>query len=200
MIEFIAHRVNRLEELKVLEKNNGVEIDLRDSLNGLHLSHDPFFSGESFDDYLNNYEHGTMILNIKSERIEPVVLKKISGLGINYFFLDCSFPMIKFLSDSGENNIALRFSEFECMDTIRKMSERVKWVWVDCFTKLPLNKIIYDELKSLKLKICIVSPELQGKDHQIELYAKYMADNNIIPDAICSKVHNKKRWSCYFDF
>ena len=37
-------------------------------------------------------------------------------------------------------NIAIRFSEFEGLDTILNMKGKVKWVWVDCFTKNPLTK------------------------------------------------------------
>ena len=55
-----------------------------------------------------------MILNIKSERIEYKVLNLLQKYNINnYFFLDSSFPMIYQLSEEGEKNIAVRYSEFE---------------------------------------------------------------------------------------
>ena len=65
----------------------------------------------------------------------------------NYFFLDSSFPMINLLSSSGEKKIALRFSEYEGVDTIVNMKNKVNWVWVDCFTEFPLNDKIYQILK-----------------------------------------------------
>ena len=44
--------------------------------------------GEDFEEYLRHYNHGTMILNIKSERIEFNVLKLLKKYGIKkYFFL-----------------------------------------------------------------------------------------------------------------
>lgn len=199
MTEFIAHRVNTVNELQMLDINNGVEIDLRDSINGIHLSHDPFTNGDSFEAYLKKYNHGTMILNIKSERIEHDILCKIKDLSFNYFFLDSSFPMIKLLSDQGEKNIAIRFSELEGMDTIIKMAGKVKWVWVDCFSSFPLSKDIYNQIKNLGYKICIVSPELQQQPKKIEEYANYMKINNITPDAICSKIENRERWSTLFE-
>lgn len=193
-MEFIAHRINNLEELKNISVQYGVELDLRDDLNGnLYMQHDPFITGINFEEYLKEYKHGTMILNIKSERIEHKVLELIRKYNIKkYFFLDSSFPMIKLLSDMGERNIAIRFSEFEGMDTLRKMAGKVDWVWVDCFTKLPLNDDTYNEIKSLGYKICIVSPELQGQPEKIEEYKKQIAKYEI--DAICTKKYNIERW------
>ena len=82
-----------------------------------------------------------MILNIKSERIEHKALEMIANHDVkDYFFLDSSFPMIKLLSDMGEHKIALRFSELEGLDTIRNMAGKADWIWVDCFTRLPIDK------------------------------------------------------------
>lgn len=195
-MEFIAHRVNTLKELNLLSDEYGVELDLRDNLNGrIYIQHNPFEEGEDFEQYLKNYHHGTMILNIKSERIEHKVLEMIRFYNIkNYFFLDSSFPMIKLLSDMGEKNIALRFSEFEGLDTIKNMAGKVNWVWIDCFTKLPINKDSYMELKSLKYKLCMVSPELEGQPEKLENYKKFLQDNKIIMDAVCTKVYNIEKW------
>ena len=121
-MHFIAHRVNTIKDLLNTPAEYGVEVDLRDFGEKLVLQHDPFKDGECFEEYLKNYNHGTMILNIKSEGIETRVLKLIQQHNIkNYFFLDCSFPMINLLSSKGEKNIALRFSEFEGLDIIRLM-------------------------------------------------------------------------------
>lgn len=195
-MEFIAHRVNTLKELNLLSDEYGVELDLRDNLNGrIYIQHNPFEEGEDFEQYLKKYHHGTMILNIKSERIEHKVLEMIRFYNIkNYFFLDSSFPMIKLLSDMGEKNIALRFSEFEGLDTIRNMAGKVNWVWIDCFTKLPINKDSYMELKSLKYKLCMVSPELEGQPEKLENYKKFLQDNKIVMDAVCTKVYNIEKW------
>ena len=75
-MEYIAHRVNTVEELRKLSPEYGVELDLRDDLNGrIYISHNPFETGEDFEAYCKEYHHGTMILNIKSERIEHKVLE-----------------------------------------------------------------------------------------------------------------------------
>ena len=74
-MEFISHRVNTVKDLKNTPIEFGVELDLRDNIDGsIYINHDPFVTGENFEDYLREYHHGTMILNIKSERIEYKVL------------------------------------------------------------------------------------------------------------------------------
>jgi len=173
-MEFIAHRINTIIQLKELPTSFGVELDLRDFGNRLILQHDPFLDGEDFEDYLKHYVHGTMILNIKSERIEHKVLDLIKKYNIKkYFFLDSSFPMIHLLSSEGEQNIALRFSEFEGIDTILNMKGKVKWIWIDCFTKLPINSENYQILKEHGFKFCLVSPELQKQEEKLNLYKNF---------------------------
>jgi hypothetical protein len=194
-MEYIAHRINTIEELKKVPHEYGVELDLRDFGDKLILQHDPFTNGEDFEEYLKCYNHGTMILNIKSERIEIKVLELIKKYNINkYFFLDCSFPMIYLLSKSGEKNIALRFSEFEGIDTILNMKDKVEWIWVDCFSKLPITNENYNLLRKNGFKFCLVSPELQGQDEKLEEYKQYLKDQNIIFDAICTKTFNFDKW------
>lgn len=195
-MEFIAHRINTIKELDKLDRCYGVELDLRDNLDGrIYISHNPFESGEDFEEYLKHYHHGTMILNVKSERIEHKILELLGRYHIEkYFFLDSSFPMIKLLSDMGEHRIALRFSELEGMDTIRNMAGRAEWVWVDCFTCLPIDRDSFRELKEMGYKLCMVSPELEGQPEKIECYRKQLAQDNITMDAVCTKIYNMSLW------
>jgi hypothetical protein len=189
-MEYIAHRINTVEELKKTPKEYGVELDLRDFGDRLILQHDPFTDGEDFEEYLKYYNHGTMILNIKSERIEHRVLELIQKYNIQkYFFLDSSFPMIYSLSKDGEKDIALRFSEFEGLDTILNMKDKVDWIWVDCFTRLALTNLEANLLKQAKFKLCLVSPELQGYDPECEIPKMWnvLVERNIFIDAICTK-------------
>jgi len=189
---FICHRVNTVRELKKIPEEYGVEIDLRDDLEGqIYIHHDPFKKGDLFVDYLENYNHATLILNIKSEGIEYKVLELLDKYKIeNYFFLDCSFPMIYKLSKCGENKIAQRFSEFEKANT----TISTEWIWVDCFNKLPINRENYKILKEKGYKLCLVSPELQRRNGQIEEYKEYLEKEGIVFDAICTKIYNIDRW------
>jgi hypothetical protein len=194
-MEFIAHRINTIDDLKQIPFEFGVELDLRDNGNRIIIQHDPFKEGEDFEEYLSHYKHGTLVLNIKCERIELRVLELIIQYGIQkYFFLDSSFPMIKLLIDSGEENIALRYSEFEGLDTIVNLAGKVRWVWVDCFTQLPITKKSFQLFKDYGYQLCLVSPELQSQDEKLEVYRDYLLSEGIKFDAVCSKEFNFSRW------
>jgi hypothetical protein len=196
--QFICHRINKLEELKKIHFNFGVELDIRDDHKTakLILAHDPFVDGEDFEKYLENYSHNTLILNIKSDRVEIECLKLLEKYNINnYFFLDSSFPMINLLNKKFNNNkIASRYSEYECLEYTENIKSFITWIWIDCFTILPLNKEIYKKIQLLNKKMCIVSPELQSQNEKIDIYRRQLFDNNIIPDAICCKEYNIYKW------
>ena len=196
--QFICHRINTLNELNQIDKQFGTEIDLRDDYNSINLKlvHDPFSEGERFDEYLKKDKQKTLILNSKSERIELEILLILKKYNIkNYFFLDSSFPMIYLLNkEYKNNNIACRFSEYENIHFFLENKDMFSTVWVDCFSKFPLNKEIYDLIKNENKKICIVSPELQKQPEKIELYRNYIIESNIIPDMICTKDHNIYQW------
>jgi hypothetical protein len=186
-MQLIQHRVNTVEALRSVPPEYGVELDLRDRGERLILVHDPFRDGEDFAPYLREYRHGTMILNVKSERIEHRVLDELAAAGTvdDYFFLDCSFPMIRQLVARGEHRIAVRFSEYEPIEGPLALAGQVDWVWVDCFTRLPLDDDAYARLSG-SFKICIVSPELEGHElARISQFARQIEPYAI--DAVCTK-------------
>lgn len=194
-MKFIAHRVNTVEELRRVPEEYGVEIDLRDRGDRLIMQHDPFRDGEDFEDFLPHYRHGTLILNIKSERIEHRVTELLRHYHIeDYFFLDSSFPMIYLLSGQGERRIALRFSELESIESVLAMAGRVDWVWIDCFTRLPVTWENAAIMKDAGFRLCLVSPELQGREADIPRYRDYLLGEKIMLDAICTKLHNIELW------
>ncbi len=186
-MQFIAHRINTVAQLAQVPTDQGVELDLRDRGDRLILQHDPFSDGEDFSEYLRHYRHGTMILNIKSERIEHRVLEEIRKAGTvqDYFFLDSSFPMIRQLIKDGEHRIAVRFSEYEPIESVLALAGQVDWVWVDCFSRLPLDADSANSLGDL-FKICIVSPELQR--HALQRIPEFSAQlQGMDIDAVCTK-------------
>lgn len=196
MVLFCCHRVNTIAELNLIDSKYGVEIDLRDNTNGdVYLQHDPFIQGETFDDFLKVYNHSFIILNIKSERIEYKILDILKKYNIqNYFFLDSSFPMIIKLSREGIKNIALRYSEYEAIDTILNMKGLVDWVWVDCFSRNPLDRGTYKSLKNAGFKLCFVSPELQNQTEKLNEYRDFFIKENITLDMVCTKSYNVDKW------
>lgn len=194
-VHYIAHRINTLSGLAEIPHEFGVEIDLRDRGERLILQHDPFTDGEDAEPFFAGYKHGTLILNIKSERIEFKILELLQKYKIeNYFFLDSSFPMIYQLVQRGETRSAVRFSEYESIDTVMKLEGLVEWVWVDCFSFLPISKELYSHLKNCGFKLCLVSPELQGRPDDIPLYRDKLNEDGIVFDAICTKVYNIPKW------
>ncbi len=195
-MEIIAHRINTLKELKSIPSIYGVELDLRDDFSGrIYIQHNPFEPGEDFENYLKEYHHGTMILNIKSERIEYKVRELIAKYNVkSYFFLDSSFPMIYSLSKEGEKNIAIRVSEVEGIDTAVKMAGRINWIWVDCFSRFPISNADYKVLKDCGYKLCFVSPDLVGRPNDISKYIEQIKNENIVFDAICVKCYNALLW------
>ena len=189
-LNIIKHRVNTIEMLLSTPKYYGVEIDIRSYGKELILHHDPFEKGENFSKWLSNYDHGTLILNVKEEGLEESIMDLLFKHKINnYFFLDQSFPFLIRQHKKVNNNSALRFSEYESMESILKSYKFAKWVWVDCFSELPLTMDIIIKMKSLGLNICLVSPELQGHvDPKFikEFKNKVKNYKNLI-NAICTK-------------
>ena len=186
----ILHRVNTIEMLQSTPKELGVEVDIRSNDGRLILHHDPFTKGDLFEDWLDIFEHGKLILNVKEEGLEEQLLGLMKQFNINdFFFLDQSFPFLRKTATMGERRCAVRVSEYENIETALSLSGMVEWVWVDCFTRFPLNKDEADHLKDSGFKLCLVSPELQGRKersqviefrHQIELLG-------IKGDAVCTK-------------
>jgi len=146
--------------------------------------------GELFRDWIEHYQHKTLILNVKEEGLEQRLieimrLKKIE----DYFFLDQSFPFLVKWSNAGESRCAVRVSEFESVDSALSLSKKVDWVWLDCFTRFPIGHVEFKKIKKSGFKICIVSPELQGRDARTEIrdMKNLLLRQNITPDAVCTK-------------
>jgi hypothetical protein len=190
MIKLIAHRKNTLQALKETPYQFGVEVDIRSFGDRLIIHHDPFVDGESFEDWISAYQHGTLILNIKEEGLEGRLISLMQLHGIDdYFFLDQSFPFLVKWAKAGEHRCAIRVSEFEAIKTALTLAGKVDWVWVDCFNYFPLSHEDAQRLKNAGFKLCLVSPELQGRDAETEIpqLLQLLAERDIQADAVCTK-------------
>ena len=205
MINIISHRINTIEGLRGVDYSHGIEVDIRYHNNDLVLQHDPFDhhknSPEKFENLLAEYvrnHKGTIILNIKTEGIELQCINLMNKYNYkNWFFLDLSMPYFVIYSNKAisreiegftPDNLAVRFSEFEPIEYALSFKDKVKWVWVDCFNQMPLNKKNYQILKDANFKLCLVAPELQK--HNIERtseFQKILQDNGLGLDAVCTK-------------
>jgi hypothetical protein len=181
----IEHRANTIEHLKRVPPERGVEIDLRDYDGELRLVHDPLQTGERLTDWLTAYQHALVIFNVKCDGLEDQVRGLAARHGIErYFFLDVANPTLVRLAQAGERRVAVRYSEFEPVEFALAFAGRVDWVWVDCFSHLPLDPATYARLKE-HFKLCLVSPELQG--HPRASIREYRDQLRGMPvDAVCT--------------
>lgn len=189
-MKIIAHRRNTIETLRATPEKYGIEVDIRSIANRLVIHHDPFVDGESFEDWLAHYRHGTLILNVKEEGLEAKLIELMSSFSISdYFFLDQSFPFLIKWARLGEKRCAVRVSEFESIETALSLAGMVEWVWVDCFTKFPLSSDDGARLREAGFRLCLVSPELQGRatEEEITKMQGELADRAIAIDAVCTK-------------
>ena len=198
---YIHHRINTREQLKQVPKNNGIEMDIRYHENELILQHDPFSHHqnhcEKLVDVLAEWQHrGPLILNIKCEGIEEKCINLMNQYQIqHWFFLDISMPFFVRYANQAKKyeipgftpeNLAVRYSEYEPIEYALSFAGKAKWLWLDCFTHMPLNQKIYLQIKDAGFQICLVSPELQNHPPtQIADYKKKFATLKI--DAVCSK-------------
>lgn len=192
-MKLISHRRNTVSELLATDSKYGIEVDIRSKGDRLIIHHDPFVAGESFDEWIDAYRHGTLILNVKEEGLEARLIALMQSKGIaDYFFLDQSFPFLVKWSKAGEHRCAVRVSEFESIETALTLAGKVDWVWVDCFTRFPLTEHDARSLKDAGFKLCLVSPELQGRDANVEIphLVSLLKERNIAADAVCTKRPN----------
>jgi hypothetical protein len=189
-MKIISHRRNTVRELQATPTKYGIEVDIRSCGERLIIHHDPFVAGEFFDDWIAAYQHGTLILNVKEEGLESRLIALMQSYKINdYFFLDQSFPFLVKWAKAEEPRCAVRVSEFESVETALSLAGKVNWVWVDCFTHFPLNQLDGQRLKKSGFRLCLVSPELQGRSAEIEipLLIKTLNEQKISADAVCTK-------------
>lgn len=191
-----SHRINTIKDMKGLPDGLGAEIDVRDYKDNLVAAHDPFIGGELFEEVLNAARQRPLIINVKCEGIETAVIELLAKYNIeNYFLLDCTFSAIVKLCNQSFNKIAIRFSEYEGIDTLVNMQGKAEWVWADCFTKLPFDVKEFSEIKKLGYKICLVSPDILGRPVQIKPIINWLKSNNCFPDAVCVKLANHGLWA-----
>lgn len=179
------HRVNDVDGLEKTPTHHGVEIDIRTFGERLILNHEPKRDGVLLDTYLEHFHHGTLIFNPKEEGLEAEILALAEKHHINrFFFLDLTMPMLVKLARLGERRLAVRYSELESLDTCLRFAGLVEWVWIDCFTHIPLDAQSHQELRQ-HFKLCLVAPELQG--HARARTAEFREVISCYPvDAVCT--------------
>jgi len=195
-MKIIRHRRNTKSELIETPREYGIEVDIRSHGPDLIIHHDAFTAGERFEDWLTAFAHQTLILNVKEEGLEDRLLALMRSRRIeDFFFLDQSFPFLVKTAKTGERRCAVRVSEFESVETALTLAGMIEWVWVDCFTRFPLSPADANRLRQAGFRLCLVSPELQGRTDPEEIGSlrQLLIDLGIEADAVCTKA--PERWN-----
>jgi hypothetical protein len=186
----IVHRVNSIDQLRSTPSALGVEIDVRSNVDGLYISHDPFGSGPKLDDWIKEFSHHSIILNVKEDGLEQACVDVMRKSNVsNFFFLDQALPTVVARGRLGLRNMSCRFSEFEPREGVRALADFCDWVWVDFngFKEIDIEVVL--EFQDLGLKICAVSPELHSGNGlgSATNFAQQMQRLDAPLDAICTK-------------
>ena len=192
-MEIVAHRINLINELSEVPMKFGCEIDIRSQDSNLILNHEPYFSGDRLVDYLDNYKHGLLVLNIKEAGIENDVLQLVRERNIpSFFLLDVEFPYLYRASRMGERAIAIRFSEDEPIELVYNYNKLVDWVWIDTNTKLPIDS--NNTLALSSMQTCLVCPERWGRPNDIIPYRHKMKSLGFNPNAVMTNLKYTHLW------
>ncbi len=135
-----------------------------------------------------SYSHKLLVLNVKEDSIENEVYELLRKYSITeYFFLDQAFPT--YLKSLNSNLVtSMRVSEYEL--PMGNLGHLETWIWLDNFTgqwDYDKNTIFF--LRNSMNRICLVSPELQGRPlvSEIQNIRDFFHRNQINLNAICTK-------------
>ena len=185
-IQIIVHRVNSSTLLREVEKHFGIEIDLRSKNGEIILAHDPIVDGESLENFMASFSHKMLILNVKEDGLEEQILAILKNHNSpDYFFLDQPFPTLAKSLKLG-HQCAMRVSEYEL--PFKLLQPQPQWLWIDSITgNWDHIEGAINYAKANRIKSCLVSPELHGRDPKSEIEYKLMRHYNEI-DFVCTKI------------
>lgn len=148
----------------------GVETDIRDYNGELVISHDiankDAISLKYFFQQTEKYRNDSpLALNIKADGLQIKLKELIKEYNVsNYFVFDMSIPDGLIYINHGFN-VFTRQSELEKEPSFYDMAAGV---WIDQFNSCWIDKTIIKKHLKMNKKICIVSPELHGRDYILQ--------------------------------
>lgn len=180
---------------KALEKGFGFESDVRDYMGKIVISHniaDASCQGaEQVFKWLHEFnDQFCFAINIKADGLKDILNACLSKYSItNYFLFDMSVPqMVEF------REMGLRFFTRQSeVEPAPVMYEDAAGVWVDGFWS---NNWITKELLDGHIKngkeVCIVSPDLHGKENYKEFWQRLINDKIDLNKVILCTDHPKE--------
>ena len=178
-MKILAHRgfwskeieQNTLKSFEMsLQNDFGVEMDLRDMLEDIVISHDipnksSLFLNDFFMLYRNFSNQVPLALNIKADGLQDLLESFLKKHNIkNYFVFDMSVPDALIYLKLGFN-VFTRQSEYEQQPSFY---EQACGVWMDEFNDHWINESVIRRHLDNDKKICIVSPELHKREFEKE--------------------------------
>lgn len=198
-LNIISHRgywknINEKNSLLAFERslslNFGIEVDIRDYKSKIVISHDlPNINSPKLSELLDIYSREKnkpfIALNIKSDGLQQDLKTALDKYKINnYFVFDSSVPdAINFIK-SGMKTFT-RQSEYENSPAFYELAEGV---WLDEFHSSWIDEETLNFHYNNGKKVCIVSPELHGRDMEIgwKTYKKIFFKNPKINISLCT--------------
>lgn len=166
-----SHPKNSLEAFeRALQLGFGIETDFRDLDGSLVVSHDPakasnFIDASMFFALVKDYKNeGRLALNIKADGLQDLLqseIKKDHYFELKSFAFDMSIPDAVIYAKK-QIPFYGRISDIEPDLTLKK---HIRGVWVDNFFGQYDQIGISHKLLKEGYRVCLVSPELHGRDH-----------------------------------
>lgn len=153
---------------RAIDNGFGIETDFRDYCGELIISHDIPLSCESkakvFFEKLIGKDCGPIAVNIKSDGLLSLLDSCVDiSLLDRLFVFDMSIPdTFQYLESKFSTFI--RVSEFESPNLL--MLDKADGVWLDSFYSDWFDYSIISGFIDIGLKVCIVSPELHGREYK----------------------------------
>ena len=124
-----------------------------------------------------------LIIDGKIEAFGDEAKKKAFKKNIsNFFLLDIEFPYIYRNFEKHGENLSLRYSKYEGIDTVQNFIGKVKWVWVDTYEDFDLDSKTASILGNFNL--CLVSPTRWGYENKANYYQEKFKKYDLSFDAI----------------
>lgn len=142
----------------------GIETDIRDHMGRLVISHDvPTGSESDMSELVSLFKGNNLLLalNVKSDGLAPLIKEMMGGRDpSSWFVFDMSIPDMRCHLKLG-NPVFARMSEVE---SYPPWFDTVSGIWLDSFDRDWYKIDLIQDLLTQGKRVCIVSPELHGRD------------------------------------